>query len=229
MSKIAIIPARGGSKRIPRKNIKPFCGKPIIAYSIEVAIQSNLFDEIMVSTDDDEIAEVAKSFGVKVPFRRSTKNSNDFATLNDVITEVLVCYKKSGNQFDYGCCILSTAPFITIERLKEAFTMLSDNDFDSVRPILKFNYPIQRAFRLNEGNRVQMFYPENEKTRSQDLEVAYHDAGQFYWFKTDKMLSGTNKGGLIVNETEAHDIDTEDDWKIAELKMKMINKVGNND
>jgi N-acylneuraminate cytidylyltransferase len=229
MSSIAIIPARGGSKRIPKKNIKPFLGKPIISYSIEVAIASNLFDEIMVSTDDKEIAEVAKEYGAAVPFYRSEKNANDFAVLNDVIDEVLTCYKKVGKKFVYGCCILPTAPFVTIENLNAAFSMLLNESFDSVRPVVKFSYPIQRAFKLLNGNKVQMFYPEYAKSRSQDLEAAYHDAGQFYWFKTDKMLTGTNKGGLIVSESEAHDIDTDEDWKIAELKMKMIDKIGTND
>lgn len=222
MSNIAIIPARGGSKRIPKKNIKDFCGKPIIAYSIEAALASNLFDEIMVSTDDEEIAEVAKKYGAKIPFNRSEKNSNDVAILNDVIEEVLERYKNEGRHFEYGCCILPTAPFITTEQLKQAFEMLLNNSFDSVRPIVKFSYPIQRAFKLLPDNSVQMFNPEHLKTRSQDLEPAYHDAGQFYWFKTDKTLSGSFKGGIIISETEAQDIDTLEDWKIAELKMKMI-------
>jgi len=229
MSNIAIIPARGGSKRIPGKNIKLFCGKPIIAYSIEVAIQSNLFDEIMVSTDDDKIAEVAKKYGAKVPFYRSNKNSNDFATLNDVIGEVLECYKKAGKQYNYGCCILPTAPFVTKDKLNKALSMLIKQGFDSVRPIVKFSYPIQRAFKLLPDNKVQMFYSEHAQSRSQDLEVAYHDAGQFYWFKTDKMLSGTFKGGIIIKEIEAQDMDTINDWEIAELKMKLISEVRSSD
>ncbi|HVX26653.1 MAG TPA: pseudaminic acid cytidylyltransferase [Parafilimonas sp.] len=222
MSNIAIIPARGGSKRIPRKNVKEFCGKPIIAYSIEAALASNLFDEVMVSTDDGEIAEVAKQYGAKVPFKRSEETSNDFAILNDVINEVLKCYKNEGREFEYGCCILSTAPFINKEKLKKAFELLINNGFDSVRPIVKFSYPIQRAFRLLANDSVEIFNPEHFKTRSQDLEPAYHDAGQFYWFKTDKMLSGNFKGGMIIEEIEAQDIDTLDDWKIAELKMQLI-------
>jgi pseudaminic acid cytidylyltransferase len=227
MSNIAIIPARGGSKRIPKKNIRVFLGKPIIAYSIEAALSSNLFDEVMVSTDDDEIAEIVKKYGAKIPFKRSEKNSNDFAILNDVIEEVLECYKNEGRQFDFGCCILSTAPFITKEKLKEAFDMLVNNKFDSVRPIVRFSYPIQRAFKLLPDNSVQLFNPEHLRTRSQDLEPAYHDAAQFYWFKTSKVLRGAFKGGIIISETEAQDIDTLDDWKIAELKMRIIKNYTN--
>jgi pseudaminic acid cytidylyltransferase len=225
MHAVAIIPARGGSKRIPKKNIKEFCGKPIIAYSIEAAMQSNLFDEIMVSTDDEEIAKVAKQYGAKIPFKRSEKSSDDFAILNDVISEVLECYKSNGKHFNYGCCILSTAPFITTENLKKAFDMLVINNFDSVRPIIRFSYPIQRAFKLLHDNSVQMFNPEHLKTRSQDLEPAYHDAGQFYWFRTDKMLSGSFKGGMIISETEAQDIDTLEDWTIAEMKMQLMQRL----
>ena len=225
MSNIAIIPARGGSKRIPKKNIKEFCGKPIIAYSIEAAIQSNLFDEIMVSTDDEKIAEVAREYGAKIPFKRSKETSNDFAILNDVINEVLECYKKEEKHFDYGCCILPTAPFITTEKLKQAFEMLLNNGFDSVRPIVKYSYPIQRAFKLLPDKSVQMFNPEYLKTRSQDLEPAYHDAGQFYWFDANKLLSGSNRGAIIISETEAHDIDTIEDWKIAEIKMQVLRLV----
>jgi N-acylneuraminate cytidylyltransferase len=222
MKNLAIIPARGGSKRIPKKNIKLFLGKPIIAYSIEAAIASNLFDEVMVSTDDEEIAEVAAAYGAKIPFYRSEKNSNDFAILNDVIDEVLNCYKSSGKEFVYGCCILATAPFITAEKLNEALMTMMEKGFDSVRPIVKFSYPVQRAFKLLSDNSVQRFYPEYERTRSQDLETAYHDAGQFYWFKTGKMLQGGFKGGIQINEIEAQDIDTIDDWKIAEIKMTIL-------
>lgn len=225
MSNIAIIPARGGSKRIPKKNIKDFLGKPVIAYSIEAALLSGLFEEVMVSTDDEEIAAVAKQYGATVPFMRSQKNADDFATLNDVIEEVLGSYNNEGKEFDNGCCILSTAPFVTAEKLKEAYNLLLQKKFDSVRPIVKFSYPIQRAFKLSPNNNVQMFYPEYLKTRSQDLEPAYHDAGQFYWFRTDKMLAGTNKGGLIISETEAQDIDTLEDWELAELKINMIRRL----
>jgi pseudaminic acid cytidylyltransferase len=225
MQSIAVIPARGGSKRIPQKNIRNFLGKPIIAYSIDCALKSGLFSEVMVSTDDEGIASIAKTYGAKIPFYRSQENSNDFATLSDVISEVVECYKEIGKQFDYGCCILPTAPFITIEKLKEALLMLMNQGFDSVRPIVKFSYPLQRAFRLLSDNSVQMFYPEYAQSRSQDLEPAYHDAGQFYWFKTEKMLKGINKGGIVVNEIEVQDIDTIDDWKIAEIKMKILNSL----
>lgn len=223
MNNIAIIPARGGSKRIPKKNIKSFCGKPIIAYSIEAANLSGLFDEVMVSTDDEEIAGIAKKYGAQVPFMRSQKNADDFATLNDVIEEVLSSYNVIGKQFENGCCILSTAPFTTAKKLKEAYAILLGKGFDSVRPIVRFGYPIQRAFRLMPDNSVTMLHPEYAQARSQDLEAVYHDAGQFYWFKTAKTLKGSFKGGFVINEAEAQDIDTPEDWKIAELKMQLLN------
>ena len=199
-TKSAILPLflhAAAAKEFLKRTLKNFAGKPIIAYSIEAAIQSNLFDEIMVSTDDEEIAEVAKQYGAKIPFKRSEETSNDFAILNDVIMKFCNVIESEDKRFDYGCCILSTAPFITTKKLKEAFDMLVKNNFDSVRPIVKFSYPIQRAFKLLSDNTVEMFDPEHFKTRSQDLEPAYHDAGQFYWFKTDKTLSGNFKGGMI--------------------------------
>jgi N-acylneuraminate cytidylyltransferase len=217
---LCIIPARGGSKRIPRKNIKDFLGKPIIAYSIEAAINSNLFDEIMVSTDDQEIAEVAIKYGAKVPFLRSKDNANDFATLADVVNEVLAIYTQKGKNYKYGCCILPTSPLIRVETLNEGFELMLKENFDSVRPIVKFSYPIQRALKLY-GSTVQMFNPEFAKTRSQDLEPAYHDAGQFYWFQWRKGLNGDNKGAIIVSEFEIQDIDNMEDWEMAEYKYKI--------
>jgi len=179
MKNLAIIPARGGSKRIPRKNIKPFLGKPIIAYSIEAAINSKLFDEVMVSTDDDEIAEVAKKYGAKVPFMRSVKNSDDYATTADVLFEVLDNYNLK--EFDYACCIYPGAPMITKVTLSEAYDKLISHNFDSVFPIVQFSYPIQRSLKVFDA-KVSMVYPEYLISRSQDLEKRFHDAGQFYWF-----------------------------------------------
>lgn len=219
---LCIIPARGGSKRIPRKNIKNFLGKPIIAYSIEAAIKSNLFDEIMVSTDDPEIAEIAKQYGAKVPFLRSGENANDFATLADVIDEVKKHYLKLEKKFDNICCILPTAPLITVENLKTGYELLISKKADSVRPVVRFSYPIQRAVKLDDNEKVSMFYPEYQNTRSQDLEPAYHDAGQFYWLRFNAGLRGDNKFGFEISESLVQDIDTEEDWKMAELKYKSL-------
>jgi len=222
---IAIIPARGGSKRIPHKNIKLFSGKPIIAYSIEAATQSGLFTEVMVSTDNNEIAEIAKKFGANVPFFRSPQTANDYANIGEVVEEVLLNYQNQGKIFDNVCCLLATAPFIKPERLIEAYQLMKEKGYDSIFPIVRFSYPIQRALRLNNGS-VSMFQPENFAKRSQDLEPAYHDSGQFYWMKVEafmkqKRFFAQNSGAIILPETEVQDIDTEEDWKLAELKFKM--------
>jgi len=224
---IAIIPARGGSKRIPRKNIRDFLGKPIIAYSIEAALQSQLFDEVMVSTDDEEIAEVAKNYGAKIPFMRSKKNANDFATTADVLIEVIEEYKKLGKEFDYLCCIYPTAPFVTDQKLKDSFNLMIKERADSVIPVVKFSYPIQRAFRINTEQKLEYIYPENINKRSQDLEPAYHDAGQFYWidiktFHKSKNLVTENSLPFILSEMEVQDIDSEGDWFLSTLKYKQL-------
>lgn len=225
MRNLAIIPARGGSKRIHKKNIKEFLGKPIIAYSIEIALKSGLFDEVMVSTDDANIAEVARKYGAKVPFFRSKKSSDDYATLADVIDEVKANYVSQGQEFDSICCILPTSPLMTEDNLNKAYDLLcSDQEIDSVKPVLRFSYPIQRALKM-ENNRVEMFHPEHQTTRSQDLEEAYHDAGQFYWMKFKTGLRGKYKLGLEIAEMEAQDIDNHDDWEIAELKFKLFYKI----
>lgn len=220
MRNLCVIPARGGSKRIPRKNIKDFLGKPIIAYSIEVALESNFFDEVMVSTDDEEIAEVAIQYGAKVPFYRGEKASDDYATLADVIDDVKQQYKSCGLVFDNICCILPTACLITIVTLKKGYSLLLENNVDSVRPIVRFSYPIQRALKMKNGI-VEMFYPEHQKTRSQDLEPAFHDSGQFYWMRYESGLRGQNKYGFEISELEVQDIDNEVDWRLAELKFKL--------
>ena len=226
MSNVAIITARGGSKRIPKKNIKLFRGKPIICYSIEVALESRLFDYIMVSTDDLEIAEIAKKAGAKVPFLRSQKNADDFSTTADVMTEVLYELKKIHETFTNACCIYPTAPFITQQILKEAHEKLISNSFDTVFPVCQFSYPIYRALEINR-NKIQMIWPENLNKRSQDLSPAYHDAGQFYWlninsFLKESKLLTTNSSSLILDEMQVQDIDTETDWKIAELKHTLL-------
>jgi len=221
---LAIIPARGGSKRIPGKNTKPFLGKPILSYSIRLALDSGMFEEIMVSTDDPQIAEIAREYGAKIPFLRSKKSSDDHAVLNDVFEEVMVEYQKQNRKFGHVCMILPTAPLIQLSRLHEAFELLCNELFDSVRPVVKYTYPIQRSVFLRE-NLIHMFYPENYRLRSQDLEPAYHDAGQFYWIRKNKLLSDPKKGGIIISELESQDIDTEEDWKLAELKYKLIHKI----
>jgi len=227
MNKLAIIPARGGSKRIPKKNIKSFLGKPIIAYSIEAAIKSGLYSEVMVSTDTLEIANIAKELGASVPFLRSKKNSDDFSTTADVIEEVLLDYKKNGKEFEYATCIYATAPFIDKNKLISSFEILSKNNFDAVFSATPFNFPIQRALKLID-NKIEMFQPEFLNSRSQDLEASYHDAGQFYTFRVKPFLKSKkiwtdNTGIVLINELEAQDIDTEIDWKLAELKYRLIN------
>jgi pseudaminic acid cytidylyltransferase len=228
MKNLCIITARGGSKRIPRKNIRDFCGKPIIAYSIEIALKSEIFDEVMVSTDDEEIAEIAIKYGAKVPFMRSKKNSDDYSGTADVLLEVLEGYQSKGHDAQYACCIYPTAPFISIDLLKESRSLLTDKNVDSVFPILQFSFPIQRALKKNQFGFVEMFSPENLTKRSQDLEPAYHDAGQFYFFNVHKFLE-TKKlwmersSGIVLSELDAHDIDTEEDWKIAEFKYHYRN------
>jgi len=227
--KIAIIPARGSSKRIPRKNIKLFFDKPIIAYSIEAALKSELFDEVMVSTDDPEIAEIALNYGAKVPFLRSEINSSDIATTADVLIEVLRQYKSTQNiTFEYGCCIYPTSPLVQVKELIEGFNLLENNGFDSVFPIVAFSYPVWRSLIIDKDNRVKMQWPEFYNSRSQDLHTLYHDAGQWYWFGSEvllreKRLYMNNSNGLILEETKVQDIDNMIDFKLAELKYKLLN------
>lgn len=225
MKNLAIIPARGGSKRIPRKNIKLFMGKPIIAYSIEAALQSGLFDEVMVSTDDDEIAEVAKQYGAKVPFMRSAETSSDYATTADVIIEVLGKYEEQNQEFETVCCLYSTAPFVTPGRLIEAYSKLND-EICSVFTAVAYSYPVQRSLRISDG-KIKMVHPEYMNTRSQDLEIIYHDAGQFYMSKVEyfmeyKTFWADNTAGLILSEMEVQDLDTLTDWQLAEMKYRLI-------
>lgn len=227
MSAIAIITARGGSKRIPKKNIKEFCGKPIIAYSIEAALKSEMFDEVMVSTDSEEIAEIAKSYGANVPFYRSEDTSGDFATTADVIEEVINEYEKITKKFDLVCCIYPTAPFVTAEKLRDAVNMLENSDADSIVSVTKFSFPPQRAFVI-KNQRVCYQFPENMLKRSQDLEPIYHDCGQFNVCKTDKFkewhsLITDNTIPYIISQEEVQDIDDISDWMIAESKFKVLN------
>ncbi len=226
MSSVAIITARGGSKRIPQKNIKEFCGKPIIAYSIETSLASCVFDEVMVSTDSEEIKEVAEKYGASVPFLRSETTSNDYATTADVLEEVIKTYKERGKTFDSFACIYPTAPFVTEKRLAEAMRLL--DNADSVLSVVRFSFPPQRAFVIRDGS-VVFQYPQYERTRSQDLEPIYHDCGQFYMCKTELFLE---KHSLILPRTKAYilpeeevqDIDTLSDWEIAEAKYTVLHK-----
>lgn len=225
---IAIITARGGSKRIPRKNIKEFRGVPIIKYSIDAALNAGCFDEVMVSTDDEEIAKIALGFGAKVPFMRSRENSNDYATTSDVISEVLNTYNNSGSEFEYACCIYPTAPFITAEKLKKAYTMLLESGAKTLVPIVSFGFPILRSFKIDEG-KIKMNWPEYMQTRSQDLPPAFHDCGQFYFINTssffpDKQLFTDFTIPFEMPESEVQDIDTEEDWKVAEMKYEFLLK-----
>lgn len=226
MRKIAVITARGGSKRIPRKNIKEFCGKPILAYSIEAAIKSGIFDTVMVSTDDEEIAEVSKRYGAEVPFYRSEKTSGDFATTNDVLLEVIDEYEKRGEFYDVLCCIYPTAPFITAQKLVQGMEMLESSGADTLIPVVDFSYPPQRAMHIVNGN-LEPVYPENLDARSQDLEKHYHDVGQFYitkveQYKITKKLMLGNIVPMVISELEVQDIDNQIDWELAELKYKLL-------
>ena len=226
MSCIAIIPARSGSKRIPRKNIRDFLGKPIIAYSIDAALKSNIFDEVMVSTDDEEIAEIAKEYGASVPFYRSKELSSDMAMTVPVLIEVLNGYEKLGKIYEYTCCLYPCALFITPERLKEGMELLMKSDVDSVLPVVKFSYPPQRCLILRSSE-VIMLHPENYNVRSQDLEPLYHDAGQFYCIKSASLkneakLFCKHTLPLVLSDLEAQDIDSEEDWVAAEIKFRML-------
>lgn len=227
MSSIAIITARGGSKRIPEKNIRPFCGRPILAYSIQAALAAGLFDEVMVSTDSEKIAGIARSYGATVPFLRSEKTASDYATTADVIGEVLEMYRQQGREFDTFCCLYPTAPFVTGDKLRKAAAVLTERpEVQAVVTVVKFSFPPQRGFVEKDGVLVYQ-WPEYAGMRSQDLEPFYHDAGQFYYVRTAAFLkehtvvpAGT--APLILPETEVQDIDNPEDWEIAAIKYQRL-------
>lgn len=226
MNAVAIITARGGSKRIPRKNVKEFLGKPILLYSIEAALNSGIFEEVMVSTEDEEIAELARQAGAVVPFMRGDENANDFATTTDVLLEVVGEYEKRGKHFEFGCCIYPTAPFVTAEKLKDGMEKLAASDADTLMPVVPFSFPPQRGMVIRE-EKLQFVQPEHALTRSQDLEHWFHDVGQFYCFRTEnfkrnKILTVGNVLPYVVSELEVQDIDTISDWKIAEMKYEAM-------
>lgn len=229
MKRIAIIPARGGSKRIPRKNTKLFFGKPILAYSIEAALHSGLYDEVMVSTDDDEIAEIARQYGAKVPFMRSEKNSNDFATTVDVIMEVLDWYQKNGQEFQQATCIYACAPFVNSKLLQDSFALLNKENGDCVFPTVVYSHPIQRALKVLQNGKIEPFDNSSSNLRTQDLDKAYFDAGMFYTFDIsrfllNKSLRTTNTFTIELEDLYAQDIDNENDWILAEIKYKLFSK-----
>ena len=224
---LALITARGGSKRIPRKNIREFCGKPILCYSIDAALESGAFEEVMVSTDDEEIADIARQSGASVPFFRSPETAGDYASTDDVIMEVLQEYQKLGKEFDAFCCIYPTAPFLTGNRLKDAMELLKNAD--SVLPVVPFSYPPQRGLIVNQAGFVERQFPEYAAARSQDLPTIYHDCGQFYACRTIPFLeAGTTDVKrlvpLVLSEMEVQDIDTLEDWAMAEIKYRRIYK-----
>lgn len=220
--RIAVIPARGGSKRIPRKNIKPFCGKPMIAWSIEAALASGLFDYIIVSTDDAEIAEIAKQWGAEVPFMRPEELSNDYVFPGVVVKHAVEWVIKNLGEVEFVCTIYATAPFITPTDLIKGLALLVERGCQIAFTVTSFSYPIQRAIKITRNGKIAMFQPELYKTRSQDLEPAYHDAGQFYWARTDAVLNEVSAFSdasvpLILPRYQVQDIDTPEDWQLAEL------------
>lgn len=230
MSKcVAIIPARGGSKRIPGKNIKDFCGKPIIAYSIEAAIKSKLFERVIVSTDSEEIALVAKKYGAEVPFMRSAELSDDYAGTSDVIIDALEKLDYSKNNIELACCIYPTAPFIEQKYLVEGYESLKDSTASIAFAATEFSFPILRGFGIGNDGKAKMFWPEHEQSRSQDLPKAYHDAGQFYWYRVnDYIQTGTFSFNgsipVIMPQINVQDIDTLEDWEYAETKWEIMRK-----
>lgn len=225
--KVAIIPARGGSKRIPRKNIKQFCGKPMIAYSIEAAVESGCFNRVIVSTDDTEIAKVAQAYNAEVPFIRPEELSNDYAGTIPVIQHAVNWLIEQGEAPEFVCCLYATAPFITPEAIKQGLQQLEDTNAAYAFSATSYAFPIQRAFRIKPSLGVEMFEPKQFNTRSQDLEEAYHDAGQFYWgtkeaWLTEKVIFGPESTPVILPRHRVQDIDTPEDWQRAELLFKAM-------
>ena len=225
--KIAIIPARGGSKRIPRKNIKTFCGKPMIAWSIEAALTSGCFDKVVVSTDDEEIAAVAKQWGADVPFMRPAALSDDYTGTLPVIAHAIQWFNDNVAHVDFACCLYATAPFVQADDLQRGLGTLVDTDAEYAFSVTSYPFPIQRAIKVTSDNRIEMFNPEFFNTRSQDLEEAWHDAGQFYWGKADAWLNESPIFSLCSSPVplprhRVQDIDTPEDWVRAEWLFKAM-------
>ncbi|MGY2905023.1 pseudaminic acid cytidylyltransferase [Bradyrhizobium sp. URHC0002] len=227
--KIAVIPARGGSKRIPRKNIRMFCGKPIIAYSIAAAQQTGLFDQVVVSTDDEEIASVAREFGATTPFTRPKEIADDFTGTNAVVKHAVAWFNSQSNDVTHACCLYATAPLVQARFITEGYEALACSDAAFAFSVTSYAFPIQRAVRITPDGRVDAIYPEHRLTRSQDLEHAYHDAGQFYWgtaraFLEDMPVFAPHSIGLILPRHLVQDIDTLEDWDQAELMYRAVNR-----
>ena len=225
--RLAIIPARGGSKRIPRKNIKPFCGKPMIAWSIEAALQSACFDQVIVSTDDAEIADGARQWGASVPFMRPAELSDDHTGTIPVIRHAIKWFEQQGQNIQEACCLYATAPFVRAGDLRRGLEILQGNDCDYAFSVTSYAFPIQRAIRINGAGRVEMFSPEHFNTRSQDLEEAFHDAGQFYWGHAEawikgKMIFSQDSLPVLLPRYRVQDIDTPEDWVRAEWLFKAM-------
>jgi pseudaminic acid cytidylyltransferase len=227
---VAIIPARGGSKRIPRKNIKDFCGKPLIAYSIETALSSGLFEKVVISTDDKEIAEVSKRYGAEVPFFRPDRLADDFTGTEAVVENAIEFLESQGEKYEFVCTIYATAPLMKKSYLKEGLKQLQNSDAVYSFSSTSMPFPIQRTFKVNREGRCQMFHPENYYKRSQDLEEAYQDAGQFYWqkrgVKSEELLFGKDSIAITLPRHLVQDIDTLEDWKRAEAMFKTLKSMG---
>ena len=226
MNAVAIVPARGGSKRIPRKNIRPFLGKPALVRVIEQLLAAGCFDEVMVSTDDPEIADLARANGAQVPFMRSAETAGDAAATVAVLLEVLAAYRRTGREFERFCCAYPTAVFITPELLRRGFEELERSASDAVVTVLRYSTPIERALRV-EGGRLVMAQPRYAETSSQELEASYHDAGQCYWLRThafleQKAIFARHTVPLVLDPLQAQDIDDEDDWRMAEFKFAYL-------
>lgn len=225
--RLAIIPARGGSKRIPRKNIKPFCGKPMIAWSIEAALQSGCFDQVVVSTDDTEIAGIAGQYGAQVPFVRPAELSDEHAGTTAVVAHAIDWFRQAGQLPTQVCCLYATAPFVSVADIRRGLDCLDESGSDFAFSVTSFPFPIQRAIRINARGRVEMFQPAHFNTRSQDLEEAYHDAGQFYWGQANAWLEQRPIFGLasvpvLLPRHRVQDIDTPEDWERAEWMFKAL-------
>ena len=228
---ICVIPARGGSKRIPRKNIKDFFGKPLIAYSIETAIKSNLFQRVIVSTDDEEIAIIAKKYGAEIPFLRPKELSDDFTGTADVVNHAVEYFENLGEKYEYICTVYATAPFIQVKYLVKGYEVLKSSDAVNAFSSASMPFPIQRSFTIDKNGRCKMFTPEHYSTRSQDLEDSYQDAGQFYWTNRIRQIENDTKMvfsqisiPIILPRHLIQDIDTPEDWQYAELMFEAYNK-----
>jgi pseudaminic acid cytidylyltransferase len=226
---ICIIPARSGSKRIPKKNIKLFNGKPIITYSIRTALESELFDKVIISTDSEEIAELAEKNGAEAPFLRPSKYASDTATTAEVIVHALSWYKNHSEFWDIACCLYPTAPFCRPDDLNKGLNLLKSKNAPAVIPVCEFPYPILRSLKINNNGKIEMNWPEYELTRSQDLHDAYHDAGQFYWIRVSKFnlnprLMPVGTLPLVLPRSRVVDIDTPNDWEYAETLYKVLDQ-----